>query len=98
MAAAEHRAPAWVIGLLLPLSICAVTEPALAQFQGDVQVSARVLPLPAAREAAVKVALHGAAASPSDLFRISELRPQATDSARGPRMRKVIVVVEFLAN
>jgi len=73
-------------------------RPLEGQSRGEVQVTAQVLPLVPARQAALDFAIDPQVPQSNDLFRISRVaRPQPVRAA-DPKREELIVVIEFLAN
>ena len=73
-------------------------KPLRGQGQGEVQVTARVLPAEPARDAAVAVATTPGLPSDYPLFRIRRVRRPEAPSPAGAKREELILVVEFLAN
>ena len=73
-------------------------RPLRAQGQGEVQVTAQVLPLVPTRQAALAFAADSGAVQPSHLFRITRVRRPEPLRGADLKREELIVVVEFLAN
>jgi hypothetical protein len=88
-----------------PLALSAVAlllllgaRPLLGQGQGEVQVTARVLPLVQTREAAITFAANPRTLETSHLFHITRVRRPESARTADLKREELIVVVEFLAN
>lgn len=80
------------------LVLVVVARPLSAQGQGEVQVTARVVPLIQTREAAIAFAANPLVPDTSHLFHITHLRRPGSARATDLKREELIVVVEFLAN
>ena len=80
------------------LALLATGSPAEAQTQGEVQVTARVLPMVPSRDAALAAATASGVRQTSNLFRVTRLSVPAPTRIRDHKREELIVVVEFLAN
>jgi hypothetical protein len=84
--------PGLVLGALLAGS------PLQAQGRGEVQVTARVLPMVPSRDAAIAAAMTTDPRQTSQLFRVTRVRGHEPGRTADPKREELIVVVEFLAN
>jgi hypothetical protein len=75
-----------------------LAKPLQGQGQGEVQVTARVLPVEPARDAAIAVAATPGVPSEYPLFRIRRVDLPGTISPGRDRHDELILIVEFLAN
>lgn len=87
-----------VAALGLSLLLLLTARPVMGQGQGEVQVTARVLPLVQSREAAIDFAVNRHAPESSPLFHITRLTRPESRTTPDFKREELIVVVEFLAN
>lgn len=96
--AIDRRRRFALLGVACLLAFGFANSSAAAQDRGEVQVTARVLPLPLSGEAILRLARAETRSGSAGLFHVHRLQLPQVDSLARVGRRKVVVVVEFLAN